>query len=334
MNGKKEHQFRPRKLPKSAIEDTTRRSAERERARYEDWSSFRKHKRVIADAIAAQVIGQVAINPTIKASLAALEKKAQGRVAFFRDVTFERPHTFDLHPGLNVLGPPYDFTLRVKEGSQKPSVQTSTADGTFGVVATAMAGPNSYSTNDTAGAAGVGLVIVPSDPNRTLTIRPYFQWSYDYACESHGSPTAHCHGAVSAAITGHRGSERFEFPLKDRMLFAAGSDLWDDAHALRRVSQSRRGTHRVGFQLLHAALLLPRRGRLGQSSNRLVVRGLHKTALPRAVHCCARVLRAGRQSVADSIGGCNPLTTQWRPGGLSGKSSRVGGFRSGCPEGL
>jgi hypothetical protein len=230
MNGKKEHQFRPRKLPKSAIEDTTRRSAERERALYEDWSSFRKHKRVIADAIAAQVIGQVAINPTIKAALAALEEKAQGRVTFFRDVTFERPHTFDLHPGLNVLGPPYDFTLRVKEGSQKPSLQTSTADGTFGVVATAMAGPNSYSTNDTAGAAGVGLVIVPSDPNRTLTIRPYFQRSYDYACESHGSPTAHCHGAVSAAITGHRGSERFEFPLKDRMLFAAGSDLWDDAH--------------------------------------------------------------------------------------------------------
>jgi hypothetical protein len=127
MKTMKEHQFRPGKLHKRWIEDVTNHFAKGEGARYEEWSSYRKHKRVIDDAIAAQVVGEFKMNPTVKASLTALEAKAQERVALFREIAFERTHTFDLHPGLNVLGPPYDFTLSDKRGSQKPSVSTSDA---------------------------------------------------------------------------------------------------------------------------------------------------------------------------------------------------------------
>ena len=130
---------------------------------------------------------------------------------------------------MNVLAPPYDMTVSVKKGSSKPSMQVSAETGKFGMVATAMAGPTSYSTTDTFGSAGVGLVIVPSHPSVTLQIRPYFQWSYSFSCQSHGSPTAHSHGNVSVSITGHRGSKRTEFAPRDVELWNAGSDMWDDA---------------------------------------------------------------------------------------------------------
>jgi len=229
MTTTKEHQFRPRKLPARTLQDATRRFTQREGTAYEEWFTYRKHKRVVDDAIASQLISQLGITPSLKASLEALYEQAEGRLKFLRDVTYDRVHTFSLHPGLNVLVPPYDANVSVKLGSNKPYVQASAATGEFGVVATAMAGPTSYSTTDTFGAGGVALVIVPSDANRTLFIRPYFQWSYSFSCESHGSPTAHSHGAVSVAITGHRDGERAEFPDKDCMLWTAGSDLWDDA---------------------------------------------------------------------------------------------------------
>lgn len=225
------HSFRPKKLPRRAIEAAARRSLERENALYEDWASYRRHKRVIADAIAAHALRDLELASELRVSLAALYTQAQNRFATIRDIEFVHRHTFDLHPGMNVLGPPYDFTLKVRNGSQKPSVSAETSTGRFSVSATAMAaGGAAYGTRDTAGAAGVGLVIVPSDPSRTLAIRPYFRYGYDFACESHGSPTAHSSGFVSAAVTGHTGSTRFEFPLKDRQLWAAGSDIWDDAH--------------------------------------------------------------------------------------------------------
>ena len=223
------HSFRPRKLPRSVIEAATRGSLARENALYEEWASYRKHKRAIDDAIAAHVLKDLEVASELEASLATLLERAEARYATFRDIAFERPHTFDLHPGLNVLGPPYDFTLKVKNGSQKPSVSAETSTGSFSISATAMAaGGAAYGTRDTAGAAGIGLVLVPSDPSRTLAIRPYFKFSYDFACESHGSPTAHSSGFVSASCTGHTGGASVEF-FKDKQLWAAGSDLWDDA---------------------------------------------------------------------------------------------------------
>ncbi len=223
------HPFRPKKLPSRSVRDAGQRFTAGEEAAYEEWSSFRKHKRLIDDAIAAHLISELGITPSLKASLGVLREQAEGRFVRFKNLAFERPHTFDLHPGWNVLVPPYDFNVIVKRGSQKPFVQASAVTGEFGVVATAMADPSSYSTNDTFGAGGVGLVLVPSDPSRTLDIRPYFQWSYSFSCESHGSPTAHSHGAVSVAISGHRDGERAEFPGRDMWLWNAGSDLWDDA---------------------------------------------------------------------------------------------------------
>jgi hypothetical protein len=102
----------------------------------------------VDDAIASQLISQVGITPSLKASPAALYEQAEGRLKFFRDVTYDRVHTFSLHPGLNVLVPPYDANVSVKLGSNKPYVQASAATGEFGVVATAMAGPTSGADSD------------------------------------------------------------------------------------------------------------------------------------------------------------------------------------------
>jgi hypothetical protein len=100
----------------------------------------------------------------------------------------------------------------------------SLGSGTFSVVASASSG------TDTFGSAGIGLFIVPSAPARTLAIRPYFQYEYSYSCESHGPPTAHSIATLSANVSGRTpsGASR-PFPSRDRHLWSASSDAWDDA---------------------------------------------------------------------------------------------------------
>lgn len=228
MSGEREHTFRMPKVRRSLIGEVQAAFAQRERANTAAWRESRDHKRVIQDGIAARVVGEGPIDAAMKASLVALEVRARERMATLHRVTFERPHTFNLHPGLNVIAPPYDFTLKVAEGTQKPAVSANAKTGGFWVSATSMSGPTAYSTAHTAGAAGVGFVIVPTHPSRTVSIRPYFRYSYRYACESHGTPTAHSRGFVAAAVTGHRGGKRTEYPLKDVRLWSNGSDFWDD----------------------------------------------------------------------------------------------------------
>jgi hypothetical protein len=224
MKATKDHLFRLTKRPARRIQEATRRFAKRETSAFKDWSEYRRHKRVIEDALAGQLINEKTIDPRVKVSLAALRKTAEGRIDVVRDAPFQGPPVFHVGPGLNVLGPPYDFGLNVALGSNQPSVQVSINSGSFGVVATAVAGKNTY------GSAGVSLFIVPSDPNRALSIRPYFEWNYIYSCESHGPPTAHSYGTVSAEVTGHRGSGSTDFPGKSLMLWTTGSDIWDDTH--------------------------------------------------------------------------------------------------------
>jgi hypothetical protein len=125
MSSSEEHRFRPRKLPTRYLRAATERFAKSEGAVYEDWSSFRKHKRVIDDAIAAQLMSQLGVMPSMNASLAALRQQAEARPFHSKDLPLIRPHSFDLHPGLNVLAPPYDFTAKIAKGSRKPSVQAS-----------------------------------------------------------------------------------------------------------------------------------------------------------------------------------------------------------------
>jgi hypothetical protein len=100
----------------------------------------------------------------------------------------------------------------------------SLGSGTFSVVASASSG------TDTFGSAGIGLFIVPSAPARTLAIRPYLQYEYSYSCESHGPPTAHSIATLSANVSGRTpsGASR-PFPSRDRHLWSASSDAWDDA---------------------------------------------------------------------------------------------------------
>ena len=80
MTSSQEHRFRPRKLPTRYLRVATQRFAKEEGAVYEDWSSYRRHKRVIDDAIAAQLIAQVGITPKLNASLAVLRQQAEARL--------------------------------------------------------------------------------------------------------------------------------------------------------------------------------------------------------------------------------------------------------------
>ena len=73
-----------------------------------------------------------------------------------------------------------------------------------------------------------GLEHPASDPARTLSIRPYYQYDYTWSCESHGPPTAHSYGQVNAEVSGHSGSSSHDFPGKSETLWSGSSDYWDD----------------------------------------------------------------------------------------------------------
>jgi hypothetical protein len=129
---------------------------------------------------------------------------------------------FQMHAGINVLAPPYDFTLETWNGSNKPSLQKSIASGVFGVVGTANAGSNF------SGVAGIALFVIPSAPAKALSIRPYFLYDYNFSCHSTGTPTAHSHGALGADVSGRIGTSAKPFPGKALHLWSGSSDAWRD----------------------------------------------------------------------------------------------------------
>ncbi len=220
----RDHLFRLSQVTASRLQATKRLFAERQKNAFRDWSEYRREKRVIEDALAQQWIDETKIDARVKGALASLRKRTDRTVPTLRDGPSAGPPIFQVKPGINVLAPPYDVGLDVAQGSNTPSVQVSTSSGRFGVVATAIAGKETF------GSAGVALFIVPSDPARTLSIRPYFEWRYIYSCDSYGPPTAHSYGIVNAEATGHRGDALTGFPGKSQSLWSTGSDAWHDTH--------------------------------------------------------------------------------------------------------
>jgi hypothetical protein len=224
---RKDHVFRLASPPARSIREAEKRFAAEHREEFRRWAEYWRHKHVIQEALAKELFGKMEIDPRVKASLKALRESRDSRLATVRDAPFSGPGPpiFQTKPGLNILGPPYDFGLHVALGGNPPAVMNVLKTGQFSVVATATAGQGTY------GAAGVGLFIVPSQPSRTLAIRPYFEWQYIYSCESHGPPTAHSTGVVSANVSGRRpDGESKPFPGKGATLWTASSDAWDDDH--------------------------------------------------------------------------------------------------------
>jgi hypothetical protein len=214
----KSHVFRSASPPAHAIKTATAAFAERQKLSYERWAEYRRHQNVIQESLTERLYGNQPLSPKVTASLDALRHSLGSRAPVIRDHNFPVLPIFNVRPGLNVLGPPYDFGLNVGLGSNKPAVMVDTSSGSFGVSASASSGDNTY------GSAGVALFIVPSDPARTLSIRPYFQWEYTYSCESHGPPTAHAVGDVSAEVSG----AAKDFPGKHMHLWSGSSDAWND----------------------------------------------------------------------------------------------------------
>jgi hypothetical protein len=218
----KDHVFRLTKPVGGVVKQTQLRFATRETESYQRWADHRKHKHVVDDAIASRLFGEKEFDPKTKASLAALRASLPSRRAPIRDGVTAGPPVFKVKRGLNIIGPPYDFALDVTQGTNRPAVINNVATGNFAVVASATAGSHSF------GGAGVALFIVPSDPARVLAIRPYFEWKFAWDCESHGSPTAHSIGAISADVTGNTGGATKSFPGKSAELWRGSSDAWDD----------------------------------------------------------------------------------------------------------
>ena len=214
----KTHVFRLVNPPAQAIKTATAVFAKRQRDSYEQWAEYRRHQNVIQESLTERLYGNETLSPKVTASLDALRHSLSSRAPIIRDHHFPGLPIFNVTPGLNVLGSPYDFGLNMALGSNKPAVMVDTASGSFGVSASASGGNNTW------GAAGVALFVVPSDPARTLSIRPYFQWQYTYSCESHGPPTAHSVGDVSAEVSG----AAKDFPGKHMHLWSGSSDAWND----------------------------------------------------------------------------------------------------------
>ena len=222
MAERQDHAFRMAKPPRDVVKAAQNRFRETHAKAFENWAEYRRHKRVVEEEVNARVFGREPFSEAVRASLEELRKSAASRAPVIRDGQFSGPPVFHVGPGLNIIGPPYDIGLVVALGSNAPSVQTSVASGVFGVVATASSGRNTY------GSAGLALFIVPSDPARTLSIRPYYQYDYTWSCESHGPPTAHSYGQVSADVSGHSGSSSHDFPGNSETLWSGSSDYWDD----------------------------------------------------------------------------------------------------------
>ena len=219
-----DHDYRLTRCPARTFQSLRRAFKTQEQLAFTTWHQHQRDRRFVKDALASQWVKESALDPAVQVSLRALRTAAEARIPVIRETSFAGPPVFPVKPGLNILGPPYDLGLNVGLGSNRPSVQVSVATGRFGVVATAVAGKETF------GSAGVVLFIVPSAPHRTLSIRPYFEWSYIFTCESFGPPTAHSYGLVAAEVTGHRSGGPTGYPGKRLDLWSTGSDLWDDTH--------------------------------------------------------------------------------------------------------
>jgi hypothetical protein len=220
-----DHVFRLAKPPSGVIKESKKSFLEEQTRTFREWADYSRHKAVVQDSLTRQIFSATRIDPTVKFSLAALRASLDSRMPKVMDAPFSGPPIFQMKPGLNIIGPPYDFGLHVALGSNQPAIINSIASGSFSVVATAPAGKNTF------GSAGVALFIVPSNPGKTLSIRPYYTWFYIYTCESHGPPTAHSSGVISASVSGRKNDgSSMGLPGKSAQLWSAGSDIWDDAH--------------------------------------------------------------------------------------------------------
>ena len=224
MPAVKSHGFRLAKPAPRLIRGLQAEFTARTEQAFERWSEYRQHKRVVAEALAARAFGTMEPDAKTKASLVALRRSYKERIPAVMDGVSDGPPIFHVKPGLNILGPPYDFALSAATGSNKPAIMNDVSSGRFAVVGSAISGRGTF------GSAGMSLFIVPSHPSRTLAIRPYFEWQYIYSCESDGPPTSHSHGVISASASGHRGSSTLPFPDRSQPLWSASSDAWDDDH--------------------------------------------------------------------------------------------------------
>ena len=222
MRDFKGHAFRITKPDKRIFHQFERGFVEREKAEFERRADYHKHKHVIEDAMMRRLLGDDAPEREVAISLAALKASLPSRNIPIRDGVMNGPPVIRITPGLNIVGPPYDFALNVALGSNAPSIQNDISTGRFGVVVNCHGGTDSF------GTAGNSVFVVPSDPGRTLVVRPYFEWNYIYSCDTHGVPTAHAQGSITADMSGHSGSATRSFPGHATQLFRGASDGWDD----------------------------------------------------------------------------------------------------------
>lgn len=211
------------KLPAGVVKKIGNGFAEGQRKLFKEREEYIGHKRVIEDAMAKRLYGPEPFDRSVLSALEALKRLKNPQRVPIRDQTgVGGPPVFPVKPGINVLIPPYDFIQTVALGSQEPAALAFSGTGTFIVNGAASAGTGF------SGAAGVFLFVVPSDPGRTLSIRPYFQYEYTWSCASHGAPTAHCHGSLFVDAAGITGGTPSAFPTKSVQLFSGSSDAWND----------------------------------------------------------------------------------------------------------
>lgn len=221
-----EHVFRMPKPSAAAIKQAQGAFLKEQTEAYQKFADYRRHRGVIEKFFITRLYAAETIDAKVKRSVEALRSTRESRIpATVRDAPFAGPPIFQMKPGINLIGPPYDFGLNVALGTNRPMIHNGLGSGVFSISATALPGGNTF------GAAGVGLFIVPSKPAKTLSIRPYYTWFYKYTCESDGPPTAHSTGVISASVSGRmKNGTSSGFPGKSKQLWSAGSDLWDDAH--------------------------------------------------------------------------------------------------------
>lgn len=218
-----EHSFRMARPPARVVREMKQAITAREHEAFRDRQVSWQHRRVVENAMIERLYGTEPFDRRVTSSLEALETIANPwRPILHNHGASPLPQPFQMHPGLNVIGPPYDFTVTVALGSQRPAAMASSASGRFSLVGTAGSGRSFH------GSASVCLFIVPSHPSKTLSIRPYFEYQYSFSCESHGPPTAHSHGSISAEVSGHLAHVPKGFPGKAQWLWTGSSDAWDD----------------------------------------------------------------------------------------------------------
>jgi hypothetical protein len=210
------------KPPRRISRDIEKQFTTSHKQMFKRWAEYHHHKSVIEDELTRRLFGTDELSGDAKKSLEILRAGYVPRVSPLLNQNGVGPLTFPVRPGVNILSPPYDFTLRVALGSNMPGIMTSLNSGNFGVSVSAGSGSNSYA------AAGVCLFVIPSDPTRTLSIRPCFQYDYSWSCKSVGTPSSYSAGSISAEISGHGPTGTWNYPGRSKQLWTGGSNLWSD----------------------------------------------------------------------------------------------------------